>query len=132
MQSNYVLTIERQRLILLLFLGIFSIVHKVHRMEEECPQENRRDETMMQTTVTGPNTSSDNVCDNRARASCQEEFTCSLYISRAVGPQGQVQGIPGGKLPTSLFSVSSTCISGQRTFIIYNVPKICTVVARSI
>lgn len=76
--------------------------------EEECPQENKRDEMMQAATS---NTSSSNVYDGRARASCQEEFTCSLYISRAVGPQGQVQGIQGGKLPASLFSGFSICIS---------------------
>ncbi|XP_003691916.2 uncharacterized protein LOC122718047 isoform X1 [Apis laboriosa] len=72
------------------------MVHKVHRMEEECSQENKKVETTMQTTVAVANTSSDDVCNARARVSCQEEFTCSLYISRAVGPQGQVQGIQSG------------------------------------
>lgn len=79
-------------------LGVRSMVHKVHRMEEECSQENKKVETTMQTTVAVANTSSDDVCNARARVSCQEEFTCSLYISRAVGPQGQVQGIQSGKL----------------------------------
>lgn len=86
------------------------MVHKVHRMEEELPQEDRKVEAMMQFVIAAPNTSN-NVCDGRPRVSGQEEFTCSLYISRTVGLQGQVQGTQGGKLPVSLFSESSNYIN---------------------
>lgn len=99
------------------------MVHKVHMMEEECLEENKKPETMMQTAVAGQNTSSDGVHNDRAGASCQEEFTCSLYISRAVGPQGQVQGIQGGKLPTSLFIKFSGCINDFVYISKYNRPK---------
>ncbi|XP_017792955.1 PREDICTED: uncharacterized protein LOC108574820 [Habropoda laboriosa] len=67
-------------------------------MKKETSEEDKRSETTMQDTVEVPNTSSDEVHDDRARASGREEFTCSLYISRAIGPQGQVQGIQGGEL----------------------------------
>lgn len=93
-----------------LIAGARSMVRKVHRMDEECPEEDKQAGTKMQDAVVGPNTSLDDVYDDRARP--QEEFTCSLYISRAVGPQGQVQEIQGGKLSASLFNESSSaCIS---------------------
>ncbi|XP_053982766.1 uncharacterized protein LOC128878519 isoform X1 [Hylaeus volcanicus] len=78
------------------------MVHKVHRMEEEPPDEDKKVEATMQTVIAALNTS-DDVCDSGTRVSGQEEFTCSLYISRAVGvgPQGQVQGTQGGELVRS-------------------------------
>ncbi|XP_043264787.1 uncharacterized protein LOC122404672 [Colletes gigas] len=71
------------------------MVCKVHRMEEEPPEEDKKLETTMETAIVAPKTSND-AWDGGARVSGQEEFTCSLYISRAVGPQGQVQGTQGG------------------------------------
>ncbi|XP_076632748.1 uncharacterized protein LOC143347460 isoform X1 [Colletes latitarsis] len=76
---------------------VCSMVCKVHRMEEEPPEEDKKVETTMETAIVAPNTS-DDAWDGGARVSGQEEFTCSLYISRAVGPQGQVQGTQGDVL----------------------------------
>lgn len=80
------------------------MVHRVHGMEEEPLQGDKKSETLVEGRIMERNISSDDVCDDRARVSGQEEFTCSLYISRAVSPQGQVQGTQGGKLPVSLFN----------------------------
>ncbi|CAL7941134.1 unnamed protein product [Xylocopa violacea] len=52
----------------------------------------------MQAAVAGPNSSTEDVHNSQTCASGQEEFTCSLYISRAVGSQGQVQGTQGDEL----------------------------------
>ncbi|XP_076223462.1 uncharacterized protein LOC116428192 isoform X2 [Nomia melanderi] len=69
------------------------MVHEVHRMEEESPQKEENDATL-EAGVTLPD--EPDLCADRARATGQEEFTCSLYVSRAVGPQ--VQGSQGGEL----------------------------------
>lgn len=69
-------------------------------MEEGPPQEDKSVEATIQAVVAAPSPSSDDACvESCTRTSGQEEFTCSLYISRAVGPQGQVQGTQGGKSP---------------------------------
>lgn len=74
------------------------MVHKVHKMEEEPLQDDKKSVKSMEEAIMEPSISSDDVCDGRARVSGQEEFTCSLYISRAVSPQGQVQRTQGGEL----------------------------------
>ncbi|XP_029037580.1 uncharacterized protein LOC114873429 isoform X2 [Osmia bicornis bicornis] len=79
-------------------IGNHLMVHKVHRMEEEPLQEDKKSETLVEGRIMERSISSDDVCDDRARVSGQEEFTCSLYISRAVSPQGQAQGTQGGEL----------------------------------
>nr|XP_012154467.1 PREDICTED: uncharacterized protein LOC100878286 isoform X3 [Megachile rotundata] len=67
-------------------------------MEEEPLQDDKKSVKSMEGAIMEPSISSDDVCDGRARVSGQEEFTCSLYISRAVSPQGQVQRTQGGEL----------------------------------
>lgn len=79
----------------------------MHRMEEEPLQEDKGIEGGMQLET--QNALSEDACeDGETCASTQEEFTCSLYISRAAGPQSQVQETQGGESPISLSSITQS------------------------